>query len=273
VEVANGVYHVVARGNERQRVFRDDHDRERFLEILGAVAQRYEWRVHCYCLMENHYHLLVLTLTPNLARGMRQLNGVYAQWFNRRHDRVGHLFQGRYKAVLVQREKHFADTVRYIVRNPVRAGLTTKADEWRWTSHAATIGNRRPGVVAVADLLSCLGPEPSSARARYADLVGGEADPAVSLHPLFAGDEDFVETSLSLVRPSPEHPRAYVEPCRRRPPLAELVRGGDDAAAVFAAFAEHGYSLRQIATHLGCGVTTVHRRVRAHELAQAMRRD
>jgi putative transposase len=102
IEQAGGVFHVVARGNERALVFRDDRDRERFLEILGGVAGRYRWRVLAYCLMGNHFHLLVMTLEPTLARGMRQLKGVYAQWFNRRHRRVGHLFQGRYKAVTVQ---------------------------------------------------------------------------------------------------------------------------------------------------------------------------
>ena len=102
IEHAGGVFHLVARGNERALVFRDDRDRERFLEILEAVADRYRWRVLAYCLMGNHFHLLVMTLEPTLARGMRQLNGVYAQWFNRRQLRVGHLFQGRDKAVAVQ---------------------------------------------------------------------------------------------------------------------------------------------------------------------------
>ena len=94
IELAGGVFHVVARGNERALVFRDDRDRERFLEILGGVAVRYRWRVLAYCLMGNHFHLLVMTLEPMLALGMRQVNGVYAQWFNRRHRWVGHLFQG-----------------------------------------------------------------------------------------------------------------------------------------------------------------------------------
>lgn len=123
LEIANGIYHVVARGNERAAIFWDDTDRGRFLELLAHVVHRYQWRVLAYCLMGNHYHLLVQTPEPNFARGMRQLNGVYAQRFNRRHGRVGHLLQGRYGARLVQEDGHLLAAVRYIVRNPVRAGL------------------------------------------------------------------------------------------------------------------------------------------------------
>ena len=269
IEVAQGVYHVVARGNERRLVFRDDVDRERFLEILCRVAERYDWRVLCYCLMGNHYHLLVVTVGPNLARGMRQLNGVYAQWFNRRHGRVGHLFQGRYKAVLVQGDEHLHRAVRYIVRNPVRAGLTRRVDEWRRTSHAATIAATAASVVAVADLLSYLGSDARSARGWYVELVSGEVDLAAAPHPLLEGDDVFIDENLARLRPSPEHPRVYVVP--PRPTLGDVVTSRDDVAAVFRAYAVHGYSMRQIASHLGCGVTTIHRRVRAHETAALMR--
>lgn len=263
IEVANGVYHVVARGNERRPVFWDDRDRTRFLELLGQVAARYRWRVLCYCLMGNHYHLLVLTLDANLARGMRQLNGVYAQGFNRRHQRVGHLFQGRYKAVLVQRDGHLLSALRYIVRNPLRARITQRVDEWRWTSHGATIGTSPAGVVAVPDVLSYLGADAASARARYLELVSDASEVPVASHPLVEGDDDFVEAHLERLLFSPEHPRASVRP--RRPDLADLVSSPDDGAAILRAFTEHGYSMRQIATHLGCGVTTIHRRVRERE--------
>jgi putative transposase len=267
IEVANGIYHVTSRGNERQLVFLDDHDRDRFLEILAGVARRYRWRVLCFCLMGNHYHLVVLTLEPNLATGMRQLNGVYAQWFNRRHDRDGHLFQGRYKAVLVQGDRQLQNTVRYVVRNPLRAGLARDVDGWRWTSHGATMGTTRAGVVAVSELLSRLGPDATSARLRYLEIVRAPEDPPEPLHPVVDGDEQFVVTHLALVRPSPEHPRASV--VRLPPPLASLVSSRDDGAGIFDANVEHGYSLRVIAMHLGCSTATIHRRVRAYEAALA----
>ncbi len=263
IEVANGIYHVVARGNERRLIFVDDIDRERFLELLGGVAERYRWLVLSYCLMGNHYHVLVQTIGPNLARGMRQLNGVYAQWFNRRHVRVGHLFEGRYKAVLVQEGEHFERALRYVVRNPVRAGLTLCVHEWRWTSHGAMVGAAREGVVPVVEVLRLLGPDPRSARRRYVTIVSTEADPPAAPHPLIEGDDSFVGAQLSRVAACPEYPLASVE--QRRPPLSDLVSSRDDIAALFHAYAQHGYSMRQIATHLRCGVTTIHRRVRAHE--------
>lgn len=267
IEVAGGVYHVVARGNERRSVFRDDADRARFLEVLGRVGRRYRWRVLSFCLMGNHYHLLVRIECPNLAAGMRQLNGVYAQGFNRRHGRVGHLFQGRYKAVLVQTDGHLLSAVRYIVRNPLRAGLSTRVDGWRWTSHAQTVSLSAKGVVAVADVLSYLAADARAARRRYLELVSGEAEAPGRAHPLIDGDDAFIERHLAAIDSDPEYPRAQVRP--RRVPLAELVSSRDDPAAIARAHSEHGYSMRELATHLGCGVTTIHRRIRQNETQAA----
>ena len=123
IEFPGALYHVTSRGNARQRVFRDDEDREMFLATLAWVVERFGWRCHAYCLMDNHIHLLIETPQPNLSRGMRQLNGVYTQPFNRRHRKVGHLFQGRFKAVLVEKERYLLELARYIVLNPVRAKM------------------------------------------------------------------------------------------------------------------------------------------------------
>jgi len=263
IEHAGGVFHVVVRGNERALVFRDDRDRERFLEILEAVAIRYRWRVLAYCLMGNHFHLLVMTLEPTLARGMRQLNGVYAQWFNRRHRRVGHLFQGRYKAVSVQTDAHLRRTVRYVVRNPIRAGLSSRPEQWRWTSHHATVGTAAAGVVAVDELLACFSDDRAEALRRYRVMVESLEEPPPARHPLVCGDDVFVVARLACVPRDPEFSRAMVRP--PRPKLAELVGTVDDRGGIVAAHIGHGYSLRQIATHLGCSVTTVHRRVHGRD--------
>jgi putative transposase len=261
IELAGGVFHVVARGNERARVFRDDWDRERFLEILEEVAARYRWRVLAYCLMGNHFHLVVMTLEPTLARGMRQLNGVYAQWFNRRHRRVGHLFQGRYKAVSVQTDAHLQRAVRYVVRNPVRAGLCGRPGQWRWSSHRATLGRAPAGIVAVDALLACFADDRVEALGRYRSVVETVEDPPPSRHPLVAGDDVFVVERLSCIPRDPEFTRAMVRP--PRPALDELVGSSDDREGIAIAHIEHGYSLRAVANHLGCSVTTVHRRVHA----------
>jgi REP element-mobilizing transposase RayT len=263
IEVENGIYHVVARGNERRVIYRDAADRERFLEILTLTADRYCWLALAYCLMHNHYHLLVETPKANLARGMRQLNGVYAQSFNRRHGRNGHLFQGRYGARLVQADEHLLGVVRYIVRNPLRAGICTRLDDWPWSSHASTIGERTAGFLASERLLSFLGESRPSARASYLALVESEEKPPKPQHPLLDGDDSFIAFHLARLNPSPEHPRVYLRPPRQ--PLDELLVGAADGAAIANAYRDHGYSMREIASHLGCGLTTVHRRIRTQE--------
>jgi putative transposase len=135
---------VTARGDRQEDIYLTDTDRIVFLEILGQVVERFNWLVHAYCLMDNHYHLLIETPDGNLGQGMRQLNGVYTQTSNRNNNRVGHVFQGRYKAILVQRESYLLELCRYIVLNPVRARMVKNAKAWRWSSYRDTAGYRQP---------------------------------------------------------------------------------------------------------------------------------
>ena len=129
IEYPGAIYHITSRGNARERIFLEDADRLIFLEILGSVVKKYNWLCHAYCLMDNYYHALIETPDPNLSLGMRQLNGVYTQSFNRRQSRVGHVFQGRYKSILVQKDEHLLELCRYIVLNPVRAGMVNQPKE------------------------------------------------------------------------------------------------------------------------------------------------
>jgi putative transposase len=140
IEFAGALYHITCRGNARQPIFLDDVDRSRFLEQLGEVVARSRWECHAYCLMTNHYHLLLETGEPNLSKGMRQLNGTYAQWFNARHERVGHLLQGRFGGIVVERESHWLEVARYVVLNPVRAGMVRSPEHYLWSSLPATVG-------------------------------------------------------------------------------------------------------------------------------------
>ena len=144
IEYPGAVYHITSRGNEKKPVYKDDQDRENFLSILDKVNKRYHWLCHAYCLMDNHFHLLIETPDGNLSIGMRQLNGVYTQAFNKRHRRAGHLFQGRYKAILIQKDSHLLEVCRYVVLNPVRAGLVEDPGQWRWSSYGATAGREKP---------------------------------------------------------------------------------------------------------------------------------
>jgi len=261
IEVAGGIYHVVSRGNERGEIFGDAGDRQRFLEVLERVCERTGWEALCYCLMNNHYHLLVRTPSTNLQRGMRDLNGVYAQWFNRRHARTGHLFEGRYKAVLVQSDAHLLSTVRYILRNPARAGVGHRAGDWTWTSMAETSGSRRARFIAIDALLSYVAPSRAVALTALERLVASDDDVEIA-HPLIDGDDRFVDEHLAGIVPSPEHPHRLTRPSR--PSLAGLV-ALDAPDGIARAHRVHGYSMRQIATHLGVGVATVSRRIAAFE--------
>jgi REP element-mobilizing transposase RayT len=160
IEFAGALYHVTSRGNERRAIFFSDDDRLAFLGILADVVDRFNWLCHAYCLMTNHYHLLVETADANLSKGMRQLNGVYTQYVNRTHQRVGHLFQGRFKGILVQRDSYLLELARYIVLNPVRAGMVSHPADWPWSSYRGTVGLEEPPAFLTTDwVVSAFGQE------------------------------------------------------------------------------------------------------------------
>ncbi len=163
-EVAGGVFHVYARGNDRNDVFLDATDRRKYLSLLARAVGRHRWLLLGYCLMPNHVHLLVETPERNLARGMHRLHSPYAQVFNRRHGRVGHVFQGRYGAVQVTTEAYFSTVVRYIAVNPVSAGLVELPCDWPWSSHRAVAGREdAPPWLAVSRLRQLLAAREESA--------------------------------------------------------------------------------------------------------------
>jgi REP element-mobilizing transposase RayT len=134
IEYPGALYHITSRGNDKNLIFLDDKDRDVFLDLLHSINTRYHFILHAYCLMDNHYHLLIETPEGNLSYGMRQLNGVYTQMFNKKYKRVGHIFQGRYKAVLVDKDNYLLEVARYIVLNPVRARLVDAPEKWRFSS-------------------------------------------------------------------------------------------------------------------------------------------
>jgi REP element-mobilizing transposase RayT len=172
VAPAGGIFHVTSRGNRRQDIFLDDDDRELFLVQLGTAIERFRWRCHAYCLMGNHVHLLIETTDENLSEGMQWLLGRYAQDFNWRHGFDGHLFQGRFKSQLVISNWHLLELSRYIVLNPVRAGIRTSAAEWRWSSYRAAVGATAPPAFLELDwLLAQFGRELDAARATYERFV------------------------------------------------------------------------------------------------------
>ena len=165
------MHHAYARGVNKAVIYLDDEDRERYLALLGQVVERQGWRCLAFCLMHNHVHLLVQTPEPCLARGMQRLHGVYAQYFNRRHGRSGHLFQGRYGTKLMRTDAQLLLAARYIARNPVTAGLCGEATEYRWSSHKATLNGSRPGWLDSPLLLEYFGVDGGDPVERYIEFV------------------------------------------------------------------------------------------------------
>jgi REP element-mobilizing transposase RayT len=243
LEHPGALWHVTSRGNERRTIFRDDADRSLFLAVLAEVVELFAWRLHAYVLMGNHYHLLLETPDPNLSRGMHRINAVYSQWFNRRHERAGHLLQGRFKAILVEKERHLLELVRYVVLNPVRASLVSEAGDWPWSNYLATAGLRRaPAWLETEWTIGQFGGG-NGARTAYREFV---AAGSLSLTQpwknitgqLFLGGETFRKQMLAKVEAcgvSREVPRRQRLPSE--PALPDLVQAsarvlGVDAAEI-----------------------------------------
>ena len=264
--VEDGSYHVTGRGIEGRLIYTSDPERVEFLSLLGRTIGRFGWRCLTYCLMDNHFHLLVQTPQPNLSRGMQHLKGSYAQWFNRRHDRQGPLFAGRFQARLVQRDAHLVEVLRYIALNPVRAGLCAEPDDWRWSAHAAIAGAvRHPPFLAVEEarawFSSSQDPDGSDAYRWFVaePTAGSEDDNGVA-----RGDAEFLRHVLPSTSPGPEFRKR--DWSAGRPPLSELLTD-DSGVSVARAYRVYGYTLSSIAAELGCHVSTASRRLRAHEAA------
>jgi len=170
-DVSDAVQHVYARGTWQQDIYLDDRDRGRYLGLLAHVVVRQRWRCLAYCLMDNHVHLLVETPAPNLGAGVQRLHGLYAQSFNRRHRRSGHLFQGRFGSVRMTSDAQLLLTARYIAHNPVAAGICASPAHWRWSSHAAAVRDAGPEWLDTARLLAYFGADGGDARRRYTDFV------------------------------------------------------------------------------------------------------
>ena len=212
LEFPGAIYHLTGRGNARQKIFFSDADRQLFLDTLAAVVGRYGWICHAYCLMANHYHLLVETSKPNLSLGMRQLNGIYTQAFNRRHQRVGHLFQGRFKAILVEEESYLLELCRYIVLNPIRVKGNVQPSTWKWSSYRATAGlASAPEFLTTDWVLRQFGKNRTQAQKRYREFVreGLESRPWEALQgQIYLGSEAFIKWH------SPEKSRIERNPTR-----------------------------------------------------------
>ena len=270
IEFPDALYHVTARGDRREDIFEDDQDRQAFLLTLEQIVAQFNWLCYAWCLMDNHYHLLIETPDGNLSKGMRQLNGVTTQTSNRRHRRVGHLFQGRFKAILVDHDAYLLELSRYIVLNPVRAGMVKAPGDWPWSSYRASAGLEPVAPwLAVDGVHAQFAKRRSLAQQRYAQFVseGIQADsPWQNLKgQIFLGDDQFVQQMQVKIESRQRNDVQIPVAQRRSRPLSLPIierSAPDRNAAIVTAYATGAYSYQEIATHFGIHFTTVGRIVR-----------
>jgi len=207
LEAEGAVYHVIARGNERKAVFRNDRDRERYLELLARYRRRFGFKVLAYCLMDNHVHLALERGPVELSRIMRSVQASYAQWFNFRHGRVGHLFQGRYKALLVQKDRYLLALIRYVHENPVTARMVERPEQYVWSSDRAYRRGHGPEWLDLDGVLAVFGRRRKLAAAGYRRFMGQEIEEPYrwikEVGQAIKGDEEFV---VDVLKQSEEKP-------------------------------------------------------------------
>jgi putative transposase len=269
IEFSGALYHVTSRGDRREPIFEDDEDRVEYLKILEEVVKRFNWLCHAYCLMTNHYHLVVETPEGNLSKGMRHLNGMYTQASNRRHGRTGHLFQGRFKGILVDKDSYLLELTRYVVLNPVRAKMVNQPGEYKWSSYRAMVGDEpAPDWLATDGLLLQFSKQRSAARRRYIQyVVDGISKPSIwdSLRQqIYLGDDTFIDRIQCKAKVDGDE--LSIPQAQRRKPAPALKSISaehperDDAIEV--AYATGAYSYSEIAKHFGIHQATVGRIIR-----------
>ena len=257
IQAAGLTYHVTSRGNGKMAIYLDDADRLEFLGLLATVAHEKQLVCYAYCLMGNHYHAVLATMDANLSNAMRQLNGEYASWWNDRHRHVGHVFQGRFNAQIIEDDMYLVTACAYDVLNPVRAHLVEQPGQWRWSSYRATAGLEAvPAFLSPRALWQRLGSDPTN---RYREHVAGALGTKLSRDPIL-GDPAFVK------RFTPWRERASKEvPLRERlsrPSLPELFASAGDRPARNKAIAEARaahYPATEIAKYLDVHERTIFR--------------
>jgi len=265
IEFPGAVYHVTSRGNGREDIYLSDADREIFLKVLSHVVERFGWVCHAWCLMTNHYHLMIETPKGNLSKGMRQLNGVYTQRFNRSHGRVGHVFQGRYKAILIEKEAHLLELCRYIVRNPVAAGMVKLPEDWPWSSYQSTAGLEHVPDFGYIDWIL---EQFSGSNVRYQEYIDQALEKDAPLQPAkgshVLGSKVFRQNTQKKINANSETPRLQRHIARLS--LKEMKTNTLDRGEWMAnAYKLHGYTMREIADYAGVHYSLVSKAIKAWE--------
>ncbi len=276
IEYPGALYHVTSRGNRRKRIYNDDRDRYAWLVILGSVCNRYNVVVHAFCQMSNHYHLMLETVDGNLAQAMGSLNARYAQHFNRRHKLPGHVMQGRYHAILVQKDTYLLECARYVVLNPVRAGMVELPGDWPWSSYNYMLADCE--VEPWLDrnwLLNHFGTERSAAQQGFRDFVyrgiKGNSPFANTRHRIILGDDAFVWAHGKLLRSMDPQKISRDQRKMLAVPLPDYRRSYSNRDEAMArAYHSTMFTMSEIASYFGVHPQTVSRAV--HHYAKSAER-
>jgi REP element-mobilizing transposase RayT len=272
LEFAGALYHVTSRGDRRALIYLDDTDRAFWMQVLAEICARFHFVVHSFCQMGNHYHLLLETEHANLSQGMHQLNGIYSQYFNRRHDVVGHVFQGRYHSILVQKENYLLELARYIVLNPVRANMVRHPGDWAWSSYRliAATAPPPPWLNSQWILEKFNASQPEAIESYRAFVQAGIDKPTPLAHAhgkLILGDDAFIARfqPLSTRAPAVARPKGITRKHQSTlalPLQAYLEQYRDRDEAIARAHATSSYTIDAIAQHFKVSHKTAARAIK-----------
>lgn len=286
IEFPGALYHVIARGNHRSQIFLTPNDYEKYLSLVERYKERYGFRLYAYALLNNHLHLLIETTDNPLSKIMQGIQQTYTQFFNWKYDKVGHLFQGRYKAILCQKDTYLLELIRYIHLNPIRAGLVKSITHYPWTSYSSYLKNKKGKLIDADVVLEQFGHDKITARRHYQQFIragimknhGEFIDEIVDQRIL--GDQSFVEKVLQhedrvshnedVISDKPELKKILDTICLRKGMVPVIIRSNakiDDVvsarrAFIYLARIYFGYQLKEIALFLGIDITTVMKSVR-----------
>lgn len=272
IEYPGAFYHVTSRGNEQKNIYKSDKDREKFINYLESASIRYEAVIHSYCLMSNHYHLLLETPSGNLSEIMRHINGAYTNYFNAKRKRAGHLLQGRYKAILVEADEYAKELSRYIHLNPVRAGIAERPEDYIWSSYNSYIGKgKKPAWLRTEFILGYFDKNKTESQKQYrrfvSSMIGQEYESPLNrtIAATMLGSADFVKeiTEEHIITKREDRNLPALRELSHRPTIAKITEEvktliGDDeklsnAATIYFCHRYSGATLKEIGKIFGIG--------------------
>ncbi len=275
IEFPGAVYHITTRGDRKEDIFLSEDDRLTFLKVFSKVSERFEWVCYAYCLMDNHYHLVLETPIPNLSKGMAQLNGIYTQKFNWKNNNVGHVFQGRYKSIIVEKNAYLLELLRYVVLNPVRAEIIKEPGNYRWSSFRATAGfTSRPEWLNVSFVLNLFSEDREEAKNKYISFVmqglrWGESIWNDLKQQIYLGSDEFIEEVQGYVKSTIHDVKSEIPREQIEAPVFDLQyyksSFSDPKEGMARAYLEGRYSMKEIGDVFNVHRSTVSRAVKFFE--------